>query len=75
MIHAAALKHVGISEYNPKEAVQTNVQGTKNILRASNVKNGVSNFLFISTDKVVNAKTIMGKSKQLAEKYIINITD
>ena len=71
VIHAAALKHVGISEYNPKEAMQTNVQGTKNIFQAS-VKNGVSNFLFISTDKVVNAKTIMGKSKQLAEKYIIN---
>ena len=35
VIHAAALKHVGISEYNPKEAMQTNVQGTKNIFQAS----------------------------------------
>ena len=31
VIHAAALKHVGISEYNPKEAMQTNVQGTKHL--------------------------------------------
>ena len=47
VIHAAALKHVSIMEYNAKEAKQTNINGTKNILKAS-IKNRVSKFLHIS---------------------------
>jgi UDP-N-acetylglucosamine 4,6-dehydratase len=71
VIHAAALKHVAISEYNPNEVFQTNVNGTKNIYKAS-IKNSVKKFLFISTDKVVYPQTLMGKSKLCAEKYVIN---
>lgn len=71
VIHAAAIKHVNISEYNPKEALQTNFVGTKNILKAS-IKNKVSKFLFISTDKVVSPTNVMGRSKMLAENFIIN---
>ena len=71
VIHAAAIKHVNISEYNSNEAIQTNFIGTKNILRAS-IKNKVSKFLFISTDKVVSPTNVMGKSKMLAENYVIN---
>lgn len=72
VIHAAALKHVSIMEYNAEEAKQTNIKGTKNILKAS-IKNRVSKFLHISTDKVVYPKSVMGQTKQLAEQYIQNI--
>ena len=71
VVHAAAIKHVNISEYNPSDAMQTNLQGTKNMVAAS-IKNNVSKFLFISTDKVVAPTNIMGKSKLLAEKFIIH---
>ena len=71
VVHAAAIKHVNISEYNPSDAMQTNLQGTKNMVTAS-IRNGVSKFLFISTDKVVAPTNVMGKSKLLAERFIIN---
>ena len=71
VIHAAAIKHVNISEYNKAEAIKTNYLGTKNMLKAS-IKNNVSRFIFISTDKVVSPTNIMGKSKLLAEKFVIN---
>jgi UDP-N-acetylglucosamine 4,6-dehydratase len=71
VIHAAALKHVSIVEYNPKEAYQTNVLGTKNLIKSS-IKNRVSKFLFISTDKVVSPTNVMGKTKLSAEKIISN---
>ena len=62
MIHAAALKHVSIVEYNPKEAYQTNVIGTKNMVKAS-IENNVNKFLLLSTDKVVTPTNAMGKTK------------
>ena len=71
VVHAAAIKHVNISEYNPSDAMQTNLQGTKNMVTAS-IRNNVSKFLFISTDKVVAPTNVMGKSKLLAERFIIN---
>ena len=71
VIHAAALKHVSIVEYNPKEAFQTNVLGTKNMIQAS-IKNKVSKFLLISTDKVVSPSSHMGRTKAMAEKIILN---
>jgi UDP-N-acetylglucosamine 4,6-dehydratase len=71
VIHAAAVKHVAICEYNMNEAVQTNLKGTQNMLKAS-VINKVLKFIFISTDKVVSPTNIMGSSKLLAEKYVIN---
>ena len=43
VIHAAAMKHVSICEYNPLETIKTNVEGTKNIIKAS-IKNKVKNF-------------------------------
>ena len=71
VIHAAALKHVSIVEYNPREAYQTNILGTKNLIKSS-IKNKVSKFLFISTDKVVSPTNIMGKTKLRAERIISN---
>jgi len=70
VIHTAAIKHVNIAEYNKNEAYQTNYIGTKNMITAS-AKNNVSKFLYISTDKVVSPKNIMGKSKMLAEKFSV----
>ena len=61
-----------IMEYNAREAEETNVKGTKNILKAS-IKNKVSKFLHISTDKVVYPKSVMGKTKLMAEKSIHKI--
>ncbi len=71
VIHAAAVKHVAICEYNSNEAMQTNLKGTQNMLKAS-VINNVSKFIFISTDKVVTPSNVMGFSKLLAERYVMN---
>ncbi len=71
VIHAAAIKHVNIAEYNPYEVTKTNVLGTENILRAS-ILNKVSKFLLISTDKVVSPVNVMGISKLQSERIAIN---
>lgn len=71
VIHAAAIKHVNIAEYNPFEVTKTNVVGTQNILRAS-ISNNIQKFLLISTDKVVSPVNILGASKLQAEKIVIN---
>lgn len=70
IIHAAAVKHVPICQYNPKEATKTNVLGTKNLCKAA-IKNKVKKFLLISTDKVVNPTSIMGSTKLKAEKIVL----
>lgn len=70
VIHAAAMKHISICEYNPKEAVKTNINGTKNILNAS-IKNNVSKFILISTDKAVNPMSDMGLTKFEAENIVL----
>jgi len=67
--HAAALKHVPLCEYNPFEAIKTNVLGTQNIIEAALV-NGVKKVINISTDKAVNPVNTMGATKLLAEKLI-----
>jgi FlaA1/EpsC-like NDP-sugar epimerase len=72
IIHAAALKHVPICEYNPFEATKTNVIGTENMIKASFYHKNIKKFILISTDKVVNPTTVLGITKLLAEKIIIN---
>jgi|TARA_B110000459_G_C16562793_1_gene472420 UDP-N-acetylglucosamine 4,6-dehydratase len=71
VIHTAALKHVEICNYNPNEAIKTNIYGTQNMINSS-IENKVKNFLHISTDKAAMATTTMGQTKSLAEKLIIN---
>ena len=71
VFHAAAYKSVDMMEYVPEEAISTNVQGTLNILNYSKIHE-VDKFIFVSTDKVVNAKSIMGKTKGLGETMTIN---
>lgn len=70
VIHAAALKHVPIAEYNPFECIQTNVQGTQNVVMAS-LRNKVQKVIIISTDKAVNPVNLYGASKLSAEKIMI----
>lgn len=69
VFHTAAYKHVPIVEDNVAEAIKTNVFGTINLCECSE-KFGVSEFVFISTDKAVNPKSMMGATKWLAEQYI-----
>jgi FlaA1/EpsC-like NDP-sugar epimerase len=69
IFHAAAYKHVYLMEDNIDEAITNNVVGTKNVVDAA-VKNKIKDFVFISTDKVVNPTSIMGATKKLGEFYI-----
>ena len=71
VFHAAALKHVPSCEYNPFEAIATNVIGSQNVIDAA-LKNGVERVVAISTDKVVDPVGVMGTSKLMMEKLMIN---
>lgn len=71
VVHAAALKHVPFLEYNPFEAIKTNILGTKNVIEAA-IKNNVEKVIFISTDKAANPANLYGATKLCAERLIIS---
>lgn len=68
VFHAAAIKHVPLSESNPEQAVLTNVLGSKQVADAC-VAHGVAAMVQISTDKAVNPLSVMGATKRAAEIY------
>ena len=70
VIHAAALKQVPACEYNPLEAVKTNVGGAENIIEAA-IDAGVSKVIALSTDKAVNPINLYGATKLVAEKLFV----
>ena len=69
VFHAAALKHVPLSEYNPFEAVKTNVYGTQNVIDCA-LENGIGKVINISTDKAASPINTVGATKLLGEKLI-----
>ncbi len=70
VVHAAALKQVPACEYNPIEAIMTNVMGARNVIDAA-LDNGVSRVMAISTDKAVNPINLYGATKLCAEKLFV----
>ena len=67
MVHAAALKHVPIAEYNPFECIKTNVLGAQNVVTAA-IKRGVSHVCALSTDKAASPINLYGASKLASDK-------
>lgn len=74
VIHSAALKHVGLCERSPLEAIQTNINGTQNVIQAAR-EAGAEQLLFTSTDKAVNPTNVMGTSKLMAERLVTAAAD
>ncbi|MEM7583286.1 MAG: UDP-N-acetylglucosamine 4,6-dehydratase (inverting) [Acidobacteriota bacterium] len=70
VVHAAALKQVPACEYNPIEAVLTNIMGARNVIDAA-LDCGVSRVVALSTDKAVNPLNLYGSTKQVAEKLFV----
>jgi UDP-N-acetylglucosamine 4,6-dehydratase len=70
VVHAAALKQVPACEYNPFEAVQTNIMGARNVIDAA-INKGVHRILALSTDKAVNPINLYGATKLCAEKMFV----
>ncbi len=71
VIHAAALKQVPACEYNPFEAVKTNIHGAQNVINAA-IDAGVKKVVALSTDKAVNPVNLYGATKLCSDKIFIN---
>ncbi len=71
VVHAAALKQVPSSEYNPFECVKTNVLGAQNVINAA-IYNGVKKVIALSTDKAVNPINLYGATKLAADKMFVS---
>jgi len=69
VIHAAALKQVPVCEYNPNEAIKTNVNGAMNVINAA-LETGVKKVIALSTDKAVNPINLYGGTKLVSDKLI-----
>lgn len=72
VFHAAAYKHVTPMQWYPEEAVSVNIQGTLNVVREAKNWESLEKFVYISTDKVVNAQSVMGASKLMGEIIVRN---
>jgi UDP-N-acetylglucosamine 4,6-dehydratase/5-epimerase len=71
VIHSAALKHVTVAEYNPIEAIKTNIEGARNIIDAS-IDRKVKKIVALSTDKAVNPINLYGATKLVSDKLFIS---
>lgn len=70
VIHAAAMKHVPIAEYNPFECIRTNINGAENVVRAS-IDAGVKKVIALSTDKAANPINLYGATKLASDKCFV----
>lgn len=69
VLHAAALKHVILCEKTPRDAIQTNILGTQNVIDAA-IANNVERVIFTSSDKAVNPTNVMGTTKLMGERLM-----
>ena len=70
VIHAAALKHVPIAEYNPMECIKTNIHGAENVIKAA-IINNVEKVIALSTDKAANPINLYGATKLASDKLFV----
>ncbi len=70
VVHAAALKHVNIAEYNPQECIKTNIGGAENVVKAS-IENKVSKVIALSTDKASDPINLYGATKLTSDKIFV----
>ncbi len=70
IVHAAALKQVPACEYNPDEAIKTNINGAQNVINAA-LNTGVTRVVALSTDKAVNPVNLYGATKMVSDKLFI----
>ena len=70
VIHAAAMKHVHLAEYNPSECIKTNINGAENVIAAA-IKCGVENVVALSTDKACAPINLYGATKLTSDKLFI----
>jgi len=70
IVHAAALKQIPAAEYNPMEAIKTNIIGAENIVNAA-IENGVERVVALSTDKAANPANLYGATKLCSDKLMV----
>ena len=70
VIHAAALKHVPVAEYNPMECIKTNIDGAQNVIQAA-IKNNVEKVIALSTDKASSPINLYGATKLASDKLFV----
>ena len=70
IIHAAAMKHVDASEYNPTECINTNINGAQNIIDAA-INNNIKKVIALSTDKAASPINLYGATKLCSDKLFI----
>jgi FlaA1/EpsC-like NDP-sugar epimerase len=74
VFHTAAYKHVPMMEENPVAAIENNVMGTENLIKAA-VKHGIKRFVHISTDKAVQPVSVYGASKYICEQMVLDAAE